>query len=95
MDVGANISVSPQAALRCTCPPVRAGYVEKIWDHAAGSILVEEAGGTVTDAWGQPLEFSHGRLLQANQGVLASNGVNHHALSTTVAQILSSDPVSN
>ena len=69
--------------------PVRAGYVEKIWDHAAGSILVEEAGGTVTDAWGQPLEFSHGRLLQANQGVLASNGANHHLLSNTVAQVLS------
>ncbi|MCA9450570.1 MAG: 3'(2'),5'-bisphosphate nucleotidase, partial [Candidatus Omnitrophica bacterium] len=29
--------------------PTRPGYVERIWDHAAGCLLVEEAGGTVTD----------------------------------------------
>ncbi|MEZ4596864.1 MAG: inositol monophosphatase family protein [Chloroflexota bacterium] len=27
----------------------RAGYVEWVWDHAAGSIVVEEAGGVVSD----------------------------------------------
>ena len=30
----------------------KAGYKEKIWDHAAGVIVVEEAGGIVTDAGG-------------------------------------------
>ena len=30
--------------------PTRADYREKIWDQAAGSIVVEEAGGTVTDS---------------------------------------------
>ncbi|KAI6699869.1 hypothetical protein NL676_014193 [Syzygium grande] len=34
------------------------GYREKIWDHAAGCIVVMEAGGVVTDAAGQPLDFS-------------------------------------
>ena len=32
----------------------KAGYKEKIWDHAAGVIIVEEAGGKVTDAGGAP-----------------------------------------
>ena len=32
--------------------PTRADYREKIWDHAAGALIVEEAGGTVTDITG-------------------------------------------
>ena len=31
-------------------------YVENIWDHAAGALLVEEAGGRVTDIDGRDLE---------------------------------------
>jgi len=36
------------------------GYVEKIWDHAAGVIIVEEAGGVVSDAGGAPLNWQGG-----------------------------------
>ncbi|MGB2896544.1 MAG: 3'(2'),5'-bisphosphate nucleotidase [Anaerolineales bacterium] len=57
--------------------PEQPGYVEKIWDQAAGSIIVEEAGGKVTDLRGTPLDFSHGRGLIENIGVLASNGCLH------------------
>lgn len=46
---------------------------EWIWDQAAGVIAVEEAGGRVTDLDGKPLDFSTGRLLTANRGVLVSN----------------------
>ncbi len=53
------------------------GYVEKIWDHAAGKLLVEEAGGMVTDISGNPLDFSCGRLLEKNRGVAATNGHLH------------------
>lgn len=64
--------------------PTRKDYQEKIWDHAAGCIVVEEAGGRVTDVLGQPLDFSHGRTLAKNRGVVASNGAVHdtflHAL---------------
>jgi 3'-phosphoadenosine 5'-phosphosulfate (PAPS) 3'-phosphatase len=42
-------------------PPV--GYREKIWDHAAGVVIVSEAGGAVTDAAGNALDFSRGRWL--------------------------------
>lgn len=55
----------------------RPDYRECIWDQAAGSIVVEEAGGTVTDLDGKPLDFSHGKKLTANRGVLATNGPLH------------------
>ena len=57
--------------------PTRADYREKIWDHAAGALIVEEAGGTVTDVAGRPLEFHHGRELAANRGVIVTNGRLH------------------
>ena len=57
--------------------PTRADYREKIWDHAAGALIVEEAGGVVTDITGRPLEFNHGRELAANRGVIVTNGRLH------------------
>jgi 3'(2'), 5'-bisphosphate nucleotidase len=57
--------------------PTQADYREKVWDHAAGALIVEEAGGLVTDISGRPLEFHHGRELVANRGVIATNGRLH------------------
>ena len=57
--------------------PTRADYQEKIWDHAAGMFVVEQAGGRVTDIHGEPLDFSHGARLSANSGVVATNGRFH------------------
>lgn len=57
--------------------PTRADYREKIWDHAGGVLVVEEAGGRVTDIDGKPLEFTHGRELSANRGVVVTNGRLH------------------
>jgi 3'(2'), 5'-bisphosphate nucleotidase len=57
--------------------PTRADYREKIWDHAAGVLIVAEAGGTVTDIHGKLLEFHHGRELVANRGVVVTNGRLH------------------
>jgi HAL2 family 3'(2'),5'-bisphosphate nucleotidase len=57
--------------------PTRADYQEKIWDHAAGVLIVCEAGGRVTDVSGKPLEFNHGSELVANRGVIVSNGLWH------------------
>ncbi|KAL3508630.1 hypothetical protein ACH5RR_028031 [Cinchona calisaya] len=57
----------------------RAGYKEKIWDHAAGVLLVQEAGGVVTDAGGQPLDFSKGMYLEGlDRGVVACCGAKLH-----------------
>ena len=57
--------------------PSKDGYKEKIWDHAAGSIIAEEAGGKVTDILGNPLDFSIGIELKKNHGILVSNGILH------------------
>ena len=56
------------------------GYKENIWDHAAGSIIAEEAGGKVTDVLGRPLDFSCGIKMVKNQGILASNGILHDVI---------------
>lgn len=42
--------------------PTRPDYRERIWDHAAGAIIVQEAGGLVSDLRGQPLDFSEDSL---------------------------------
>jgi len=55
----------------------RPNYREKIWDQAAGSIIIEEAGGRVTDLDGSPLDFTKGRTLAVNRGVCATNGNLH------------------
>ncbi len=52
--------------------PTRRDYTEAIWDHAAGSILAAEAGAVVTDITGLPLQFAHGRRLEANRGVVCA-----------------------
>ncbi|MEX2627816.1 MAG: inositol monophosphatase family protein, partial [Ilumatobacteraceae bacterium] len=68
--------------------PTRPGYVEKIWDHAAGKFVVEQAGGRVTDVHGVPLDFSHGTRLEVNRGVVATDGRFHDDVLAAVAQVL-------
>jgi 3'(2'), 5'-bisphosphate nucleotidase len=68
--------------------PTRPGYEEKIWDHAAGSIVIEEAGGRVTDIAGAPLDFSLGHTLANNRGVIATNRRLHDRVLVAVATTL-------
>jgi len=68
--------------------PTRRDYREKIWDHAAGTIVVQEAGGTVTDVDGQPLDFTHGRQLEQNRGIIATGGRIHDAVVKAVRTVL-------
>lgn len=70
--------------------PTGDDYVEKIWDHAAGWIIVKEAGGEVTDVYGKPLDFSLGRELRRNTGVLGTNGKLHPKVLDAVRQVLKS-----
>jgi 3'(2'), 5'-bisphosphate nucleotidase len=60
--------------------PKAPNYKEKIWDQAAGSIVITEAGGHVSDLDGRPLDFSHGRTLATNRGIVATNGFLHDAM---------------
>ena len=72
-----------EASLYIRLPnPTFPDYRECIWDHAAGLIVVEEAGGTVTDANGTPLNFLTGKRMHENRGIVATNGKLHqHVLS--------------
>ena len=47
-------------------------YKEWIWDHAAGAIIMSEAGGVVTDSTGKKLDFSKGRILNNETGIVAA-----------------------
>ena len=59
--------------------PKRPDYRECVWDQAAGSLILEESGGRVSDLDGKPLDFGCGRTLATNRGVLATNGRLHEA----------------
>ena len=67
--------------------PTRKGYVEKIWDHAAGSIIAQEAGVIVTDIHGNPLDFSHGAGLEKNRGVIAAVPSLHDRLIAAIDEL--------
>lgn len=68
--------------------PVRADYQEKIWDHAAGDLIVREAGGAVTDADGKRLDFSVGRTLAQNKGVVAAPKAVHSTVLEVTQEVL-------
>jgi 3'(2'), 5'-bisphosphate nucleotidase len=76
------------AALYLRLPsPKSPDYRENIWDHAAGALIVEEAGGCVTDMHGVPLNFGVGTKLHANRGVVVSNGELHDVAIDALARI--------
>jgi myo-inositol-1(or 4)-monophosphatase len=58
----------------------------KAWDTAAGVLLVEEAGGKVTDFAGQPYQLG-GPL------ILATNGLIHDEMRALAAEIAQQDPI--
>lgn len=67
--------------------PISDTYREKIWDHAAGNILIYESGGQVGDISGAPLDFGKGRYLQS-KGVIAANKKVFPAVIAAVKQVL-------
>jgi len=75
--------------------PSKKGYIERIWDHAAGVIIAQEAGRLVTDALGHPLDFSRGRGLERNRGIVAAHPVLHPALIASIRDLGLADPPPN
>jgi len=69
--------------------PTRRSYQELIWDHAAGALIAAEAGCAVTDIDGRDLDFSQGRHLSKNRGIVAAppriHGLLIGAISRTLA----------
>jgi 3'(2'), 5'-bisphosphate nucleotidase len=68
-------------------PQSRPDYREKVWDHAAGVVVVEEAGGRVTDLEGNTLDFRRGERLEGNRGVVATNGAVHDRVLEALARL--------
>lgn len=71
--------------------PTSKTYVEKIWDHAGGDLIVREAGGEVTDVEGKRLDFGLGRRLEANKGVVAAPKDVHSHVVEAVKSVLGSE----
>ena len=67
--------------------PTRPGYVERIWDHAAGSLVATEAGAVVTDITGRPLDFSKGRGLEDNRGIVCATPAVHERIIGRISEI--------
>lgn len=62
-------------------------YKEKIWDQCAGMVVLQEAGGKVTDLDGKDLDFSQGRTLALNRGICATNGAIHSVVLDAIAAV--------
>lgn len=63
--------------------PNRPERRECIWDHASGTLIAAEAGCTVTDVRGRPLDYGRGRRLENNFGLLAAAPAAHPLLVTS------------
>lgn len=76
-----------QADLYLRLPKPGGKYVERIWDHAAGSLVAREAGCAVTDVLGNTLDFSHGRGLEKNKGVIVAPPSLHGKVMAAIADL--------
>lgn len=63
-------------------------YREKVWDHAGGAIILEEAGGKVTDIFGKAFQYKGEPLLNNSVGVFASNGHLHDVGIKVLQQVM-------
>jgi 3'(2'), 5'-bisphosphate nucleotidase len=69
----------------------------KQWDTCAPEIILREAGGNLTDLFGQPLQYNALEIRNRN-GILASNGVAHDQLIDLLQPLLAEfgrKPVTN
>ena len=75
LNSGEPVSISTLTSNSLRIPTKYSGgkdYQEKIWDHASGALLIAESGGICTDMYGKPLDFSIGRTLSGNEGIVAA-----------------------
>ncbi|RXK37083.1 3'(2'),5'-bisphosphate nucleotidase [Tremella mesenterica] len=63
-------------------------YIERIWDHASGCLLIHESGGVCTDMHGKPLKFGVGRTLAENEGIVAAGRDTHPKVIAAVKQAI-------
>jgi HAL2 family 3'(2'),5'-bisphosphate nucleotidase len=66
----------------------RGDYRENIWDHAAGLLIVEEAGGCVSDVEGKPFDITTGQRMTDNRGAVVAAGSIHAEVVAAVRGVL-------
>jgi HAL2 family 3'(2'),5'-bisphosphate nucleotidase len=66
----------------------RGDYRENIWDHAAGLLIVEEAGGRVSDVEGKPFDLTTGQRMTRNRGAVVTAAGIHDQVVAAVRAIL-------
>jgi 3'(2'), 5'-bisphosphate nucleotidase len=59
----------------------------KQWDTCAPEVVLREAGGRMTDLWGEPLRYTTPDVLNRN-GIVASNGAAHEAVVSRMKTLL-------
>lgn len=75
------------ADLYLRLPRITSTRPHMIWDHAAGTALVQAAGGIVSDVDGSPLDFSLGSTLARNKGMIVANPYIHERLVAAARQM--------
>ena len=66
----------------------RGDYRENIWDHAAGMLVVEEAGGRVSDVEGKPFDITTGQRMTKNRGAVVTAASIHDEVVAAVRSVL-------
>ncbi|CAH0049511.1 unnamed protein product [Clonostachys solani] len=68
--------------------PARPGLPVYIWDHAGTQLIFTEAGGKITDLDGKPMDFSAGRELSNNRGMIIAREAVHADILSGISQLL-------
>jgi 3'(2'), 5'-bisphosphate nucleotidase len=66
----------------------RGDYRENVWDHAAGYLIVTEAGGRVSDVDGRPFDWTTGRRMTRNRGAVVTAASIHDEVVAAVRSVL-------
>jgi len=66
----------------------RGDYRENVWDHAAGYVIVNEAGGRVSDVEGKPFDMTTGQRMTDNRGVVVTAAGIHDEVVAAVRSVL-------
>jgi len=66
----------------------RGDYRENIWDHAAGMLVVSEAGGRVSDVEGVPFDITTGQRMTNNRGAVVTAASIHDEVVAAVRSVL-------
>lgn len=74
--------------LRIPRQPTAPAYV---WDHAGAQLIFTEAGGKITDLDGRAIDFTAGRELANNRGVVAAKRGVHSRILEVVNEMLGED----